>query len=133
MATVLMEMQIFTHMEVVMPERSADSKESVNLHDDTIGEGEEPKEVVNTKACCRISTDVCFLDNNGYDAITEKKRDPKEVIDLKDMDWHNLVPVVTVSLVGQHDVDEDAEEHHGYCHPGHDQAYLHVIDIYVAG
>ena len=121
----------------MMPERSVDGKESINLHDDdvnaTTGEGEEPKEVINTEACSRISTDICFLDNNRYDAVAEKKRDASEVIYLKDMDWHNLVPVVAVSRVGQVDVDEDAEEHHGHHHPDHDQAYLHVRDIYVAG
>ena len=106
----------------MMPERSVDGKESINLHDEdvnaTIGEGEKPKELIHTEACSRIFTNICFLDNNRYDAVAEKKRD---------------VSVVDVSCVGQVDVDEDAEEHHGHHHPGLDQAYLHVRDIYVAG
>ena len=53
-----------------MPERSADSKESVNLHDDdvnaTIGEGEESKEVVKYKGMqhVELDDDVTFSTGN---------------------------------------------------------------------
>ena len=121
----------------MMPEWSIDGKKSINLHyddvDASIRECEEPKEMVNTKMCQIISPDIRFLENNWCYAIQEKHWHADEIIDLKDMNRHHIVPVVVVSLAGDHNVDEDAQEHHGHGHPRHDQAYLHERNIDVAG
>jgi hypothetical protein len=81
----------FISLEVVMPEWSIDCKKSINLHYDdvnaAIGECEVTKEMVNTKM------EIPFLNNNQCYAITEQ-----------DVNRHNLVPNVVVSLAGDHNV-----------------------------
>ena len=120
----------------MVSERFEYCKEPVNLHDDyvkaAIGEGEETKEVIDTPACILVFSDISFLDNDRDDPITKLEKYSNEVIDLKDLHWHQIMPVVHVHLAGEDGVDDDADDHQDNNQPRHDIAYVHVRNSFMA-